>query len=141
MQESKLILFSFLQGEIRLAKLMEPGPESSAPSGIGSIPRWHHVDCFIENREELEVAQSVTAQSFTGFKQLKKEDQKMLQEELGSSSVKKASKGKKRKGQADEEAVPKKVKKTAEEEEEERQLKVLSILQAVLYYPTTLVQI
>lgn len=105
---------------------MDPEPDSHAPAGIGPIPWWHHVQCFIENRDTLSVEANVTAESFTGFKQLKKEDQKMLREKLGSGGGKKASRGKKRKVQADEAGVEKKkkVKKTAEEEKEETLLKV-----------------
>lgn len=101
---------------------MEPDAESSAPAGV-PIPRWHHIDCFIENRDFLEVDSSVTAESFTGFTKLKKEDKDLLKSKLGTAGGKKAGKGNKRKAQAVDETDAKR-KKTAEEDEVEKKLKV-----------------
>lgn len=101
---------------------MEPDAESNAPAGV-PIPWWHHVDCFIENRASLGVESTVTAESFSGFTKLKKEDKELLKSKLGSGGGKKAGKGAKRKAQAVDE-VDAKRKKTVEEEEIEKQLKV-----------------
>lgn len=110
------------QGELRLAKVMEPDADSNAPAGV-PIPWWHHVDCFIENSTSLGVESTVTAESFSGFTKLKKEDKDLLKSKLGSGVGKKAGKGGKRKAQAVDE-VDAKRKKTAEEDEIEKQLKV-----------------
>ena len=100
---------------------MEPDGESNAPAGV-PIPRWHHVDCFIESRESLEVESSVTAESFTGFSKLKKVDKDLLKSKLGSGGGKKG-KGSKRKAPAVDETDAKR-KKTVGEDETEKQLKV-----------------
>ena len=113
----------YLQGELRLAKVMEPDAESNAPAGV-PIPWWHHVECFIENRESLGVESSVTAESFTGFSNLKKEDKDLLKSKLGSGREKKG-KGGKRKAPAVDETDAKRTKTvTAEEDEIQKQLKV-----------------
>ncbi len=36
----------------------------------GLIPSWHHVDCFLENLEELD-AESVAPDELSGFAKLK----------------------------------------------------------------------
>ena len=112
--------FSF-KGEIRLAKVQEPEAESNAPAGM-AIPWWHHVDCFVECRESLSVDSTATAESFTGFTKLKKEDKDLLKSKLGKGAKKKG-KGSKRKAAAVDETDAKR-KKTAEEDEIEKQLKV-----------------
>lgn len=104
---------------------MEPDAESNAPAGV-PIPWWHHVDCFIENRASLEVESTVTAESFSGFTKLKKEDKDLLKSKLGSGGGKKAGKGGKRKAQAVDE-VDAKRKKTTEEDKIEKQLKVCTL--------------
>ena len=113
----------YFQGELRLAKVMEPDAESNAPAGV-PIPWWHHVECFIENRESLGVESSITAESFTGFSKLKKEDKDLLKSKLGSGREKKG-KGGKRKAPAVDETDAKRTKTvTAEEDEIQKQLKV-----------------
>ena len=113
----------YLQGELRLAKIMEPDAESNAPAGV-PIPWWHHVECFIENRESLGVESSITAESFTGFSNLKKEDKDLLKSKLGSGRGKKG-KGDKRKAPSVDETDAKRTKTvTAEEDEIQKQLKV-----------------
>lgn len=102
--------------------MMEPSLDSSAPMNVGLIPRWHHVDCFISERPNLEVDSGVTADCFTGFSQLEKKDQDLLKKKLGVTKATKATKGKKRKIEDDEQ--PQKKQKTAEEEAEEKALKV-----------------
>ena len=101
---------------------MEPDAESNAPAGV-PIPWWHHIDCFIENKASLEVESTVTAESFSGFTKLKKEDKDLLKSKLGSAGRKKAGKGGKRKAQAMDE-VDAKRKKTEEDDEIDKQLKV-----------------
>jgi len=113
------------KGELRLAKVQEPDAESNAPAGI-PIPWWHHVDCFMENRESLGVESSLTAESFTGFSKLKKEDKDQLKSKLGSEGGKKGKRGK-RKAPAVDETDAKRT-KTAEEDEFEKQLKEQSKL-------------
>lgn len=102
--------------------MMEPTIDSNAPMNVGLIPRWHHVDCFVRERPNLEVDSSVTADCFTGFSQLENKDQDLLKKKLGASKVNKTTKGKKRKVEDDEQ--PPKKQKTAEEEAEEKVLKV-----------------
>ena len=115
--------YMYFQGELRLAKIMEPDAESNAPAGV-PIPWWHHVECFIENRESLGVESSVTAESFTGFSNLKKEDKDLLKSKLGSGRGKKG-KGGKRKAPAVDETDAKRTKTViAEEDEIQKQLKV-----------------
>ena len=104
---------------------MDPEPDSSAPRWLGPTPWWHHIECFIENRDELGVETSVTAESFAGFTKLKKDDQDILKEKLGSSGKKKTSKGGKRKAAAQQPEAVNKKKKTKEEEKEEKALKVI----------------
>lgn len=102
--------------------MMEPSEDSNAPMNIGLIPRWHHVDCFVKERANLEVDASVTADRFTGFSQLEKKDQDVLKKKLGANKV---TKGKKRK--VEEEEKPPKKQKTDEEEAEEKALKVIKL--------------
>lgn len=105
-----------------MAKVMEPDAESNAPAGV-PIPWWHHVTCFVESRDSLEVESTVTAESFSGFTKLKKEDKDVLKSKLGTGTGKKAGKGSKRKSQAVDE-IDAKRKKTAEDDGVEKQLKV-----------------
>ena len=71
----------------------------------------------------MEVDSSVTAESFSGFTILKKEDKDLLKSKLGTVKLKKAGKGSKRKAQAVDETDAKRT-KTAEEDECEKKLKV-----------------
>ena len=80
----------------------------------------------MENRESLGVESSLTAESFTGFSKLKKEDKDQLKSKLGSEGGKKGKRGK-RKAPAVDETDAKRT-KTAEEDEFEKQLKVLVYL-------------
>lgn len=113
---------------------MEPSEESNAPMGIGLIPRWHHVDCFVEEREDLEVDSSITAECFTGFNKLEKADQDTLKKKLGASKEKKKSAGKGKKRKVEEEEKPQKKQKTSEEEAEEKALKVHAMRKHCLDY-------
>ena len=65
----------------------------------------------------------MTAESFSGFTILKKEDKDLLKSKLGTVKLKKAGKGNKRKAQAVDETDAKRT-KTAEEDECEKKLKV-----------------
>ena len=116
---------------------MEPSPDSSAPSWVGPTPWWHHIDCFIDNRDELGVEASVTAESFAGFTKLKAVDQEILKKKLGSQGGKKsAGKGVKRKAAA--EPTPVRKQKTEEEQKEEKALKVLfAVKSTIILWPYT----
>ena len=46
----------------------------------GPYPGWHHVDCFVKRRQDLEYFES--AESLPGFKTLSKEDKEMLRSKL-----------------------------------------------------------
>ena len=65
----------------------------------------------------------MTAESFSGFTNLKKDDKDLLKSKLGTVKLKKAGKGNKRKAQAVDETDAKRT-KTAEEDEYEKKLKV-----------------
>ena len=108
---------------MRVAKVMEPDAESNAPAGV-PIPHWHHVDCFIESRDSLEVDSTVTAESFSGFDELKKEDQAMLKSKLGTTRGKNAGKGSKRKKKAVDETDAKRKKHDEDNDGTIAQLKV-----------------
>lgn len=77
-----------LQDEIRIAKMLEPEPDQK----FGSlIPAWHHVDCFLDNVDDLD-AVGVAADELSGFTKLKKDDK----DELLSKLKPKAASKKKR---------------------------------------------
>lgn len=98
---------------------MEPPEDSNAPAHLGLIPRWHHVDCFVKERSNLDVDSSVSADCFTGFSLLQKEDKDLLKKKIG---VSKGAKGIKRKVE-EEKKTPKKL-KTEDDKAEEKALKV-----------------
>jgi hypothetical protein len=77
------------KGELRLAKTEQPDPTERAYAG--SIPRWHHLTCFLERAAELE-AEGVAAEELSGFSKLKKEDQKELRAQLPGAGKKKGGK-------------------------------------------------
>jgi len=58
-------------------------------AAIGLMPRWHHVDCFIQAMSHLSVP-GITANHLTGFSKLKKPDREILVQKLGGSVTKKA---------------------------------------------------
>lgn len=95
--------------------------ESQRAKMYGPVDQWHHVDCFVEKRDELEFGSDLGANQIKGFDRLKDEDKEMLIKKLG-----KGTKGKKRKGDSAKGAGGKKGKK--EETEEEKQLKEQSKL-------------
>ena len=126
---------------------MEPEPEKHF---AGLIPAWHHVDCFLDNLDELD-AVGVVADELSGFTKLKKEDKDDLKTRFKSKGggTKEKKKGlvlvcssmkmepvscpnflnvhntnssKKRK--VDEDSQPLAVKKSKEEAKEEKAMKV-----------------
>lgn len=46
----------------------------------GPVPRWYHVDCFVKSMEQIEFYGLV--EKLKGFKELEKEDQKMLKKKV-----------------------------------------------------------
>ena len=75
-----------VQGEVRIAKMVEADVEEygHVAAAVGLIPRWHHVDCFIQAMSHLGVS-NITANNLTGFTKLKKPDKEMLAQKLGGS--------------------------------------------------------
>ena len=79
---------------IRVAKMELP---EEAKYGVGLIPRWRHLDCFVESRSELG-ASDLSPQQIPGFTKLSEEDQKEINKKFGVSvSKKKVPKTKKEK--------------------------------------------
>ena len=76
---------SIEKGVMRVAKMEQPDPTERAYGGL--LPRWHHVDCFLERAAELE-ADGVAAEELSGFTKLGKEEQKELRGKFGGSSKK-----------------------------------------------------
>ncbi|XP_041351454.1 poly [ADP-ribose] polymerase 1-like [Gigantopelta aegis] len=99
-----------------LIRISKKDFEGQRAKMYGPQDMWYHVDCFVENRDELEFSKQMGADKIPGFNKLKKEDQSQLLEKLG-----KGEQAKKRKGDDAKGSGGKKVKK--EETEEEKQLK------------------
>lgn len=76
--------------EVRVAKMVEPEPDKKRFASL--IPAWHHVDCFLDNMEELD-AVGVAADELSGFTKLNKEDKGDLLEKFKSKGG--GAKGKK----------------------------------------------
>ncbi|XP_022328673.2 poly [ADP-ribose] polymerase 1-like isoform X1 [Crassostrea virginica] len=106
------------KNEVRIGK---KDYESQRAKMYGPMDQWYHVDCFVENRDELEFGEDLGADQIKGFSRLKDDDKALLTEKLG-----KGTKGKKRKGDSTKGSGGKKIKK--EETEEEKQLKEQSKL-------------
>ncbi|XP_031827907.1 poly-(ADP-ribose) polymerase [Nomia melanderi] len=66
-----------VQGEVRVSK---KDFESEQGRRYGGIDRWHHLDCFVKIREELEFYESGDA--LPGFGDLPKDDQKKVKAAL-----------------------------------------------------------
>eukprot|EP00117_Sycon_ciliatum_P025830 scpid32102/ scgid21352/ Poly [ADP-ribose] polymerase 1; NAD(+) ADP-ribosyltransferase 1; Poly[ADP-ribose] synthase 1 len=110
------------KNEVRIAKMDDPDPDAMYGHG-NLIPRWHHVECFVKRRAEIDVSEDVSADMLTGFKQMKKADQEMLTKSLGGP-VKTEVKPKKRKAEDEiDGGAPLKKVKSPEEEKEEKTLK------------------
>ncbi|EDO46812.1 predicted protein, partial [Nematostella vectensis] len=101
-----------VKGELRLAKVMDG-------EKYGPVPKWHHVPCFLKAMPDLDISGILTAQHFTGFQKLGKDDQKLLIDKFGSQKQISKKKGKKKSLEASA-AMPV---KSASEEKEEQQLK------------------
>ncbi|XP_065898100.1 poly [ADP-ribose] polymerase 1-like isoform X2 [Dysidea avara] len=109
--------------EVRIAKMVEPDAAEygHVAAAIGLMPRWHHVDCFIQAMFHLGVS-GITANHLTGFSKLKKPDREILTQKLGGSVTKKA-KSRKRIAVPEETAPAAKKSKSASELEDEKKLK------------------
>lgn len=70
---------------MRIAKLQDAGAQGKK-GYAGPIPEWHHVECFLENRESLDAA-SVKAEELTGFSKLKKADKDELKQKFSETVV------------------------------------------------------
>ncbi|XP_048732716.1 poly [ADP-ribose] polymerase 1-like [Ostrea edulis] len=101
------------KGEVRISK---KDYDSQRAKMYGPVDQWYHVDCFVENRDELEFGSSLGANQIKGFERLKEDDRAMLIEKLG-----KGAKVAKRKAESAKGSGGKKAKK--EETEEEKHLK------------------
>lgn len=95
---------------------MEVPEDAGSRPVFGKVPRWYHLDCFMEKREELQ-ASNLSANSLEGYSSLKKADKDVLDKQLGTAKVTKRSKGQTG-------APP--AKRTKEEQNELDYLKVLS---------------
>lgn len=65
------------KGVVRLSKMMEAEDSKFA----SQLPRWHHIDCFVLCRDELD-AKEFGAADIPGFSSLSNEDQKVLTSKL-----------------------------------------------------------
>ena len=72
---------------MRIAKLQDADPQGKK-GYAGPIPEWHHVECFLENRDALDAA-DVKAEELTGFSKLKKADKDDLKQKFSESIVEK----------------------------------------------------
>ncbi|KAK7104156.1 poly [ADP-ribose] polymerase 1-like [Littorina saxatilis] len=85
----------------------------------GPQEAWHHIDCFVDKRDELGFTSDLNPDKVTGFKNLKQEDKDELIEKMGKGE--KDGKKKRKAPEAKDASGGKKVKK--EESEEEKLLK------------------
>lgn len=76
---SHLILFHYFlsQDEVRISK---KDFETENAKMYGGQERWHHVECFVKLRDELEFWES--GDCLPGIKSLKKEDQQLVKKKL-----------------------------------------------------------
>ncbi|KAI6661254.1 Poly polymerase 1, partial [Oopsacas minuta] len=70
---------------LRLGHMETSDGVGSRPVFVKS-PRWHHVECFMKKREELE-ASNLSANNINGYSSLKKADKSLLEKELGKAKV------------------------------------------------------
>merc|ERR1712226_277081 len=68
------------KGVVRISKL--GFPDEAKKKGVGRVPRWRHVDCFIVARSEIDATELV-ADQIPGFEKLKDEDQKEVVSKFG----------------------------------------------------------
>ncbi|KAI0222771.1 Poly [ADP-ribose] polymerase 1 [Lamellibrachia satsuma] len=95
------------KGEVRISKKDFDGLKAKM---YGPQDLWHHVDCFVEKREELGFTTDLNPKDINGFKSLSDCDKELVTNKLGKG------KGKKRK--AEEASVETKKVKTAETDED-----------------------
>lgn len=95
---------SIPKNEVRISKTVY---DDEAAFKAGPHPGWHHVDCFVKNRNDLGYTEA--ADKLPGFSSLSTDDKDMLKRKLKSTA-------KKRK-QEEAEPPPKKVKVLKQEEE------------------------
>ncbi|KAG8183478.1 hypothetical protein JTE90_001045 [Oedothorax gibbosus] len=72
-----------LKGVVRISKL---DVYNSERKKYGPSPMWHHIDCFVNAKEELQYNDS--AEKLPGFNTLKDEDKNELREKIGTQGVK-----------------------------------------------------
>nr|XP_053644979.1 poly [ADP-ribose] polymerase 1-like [Cherax quadricarinatus] len=99
-----------LKDEVRISKKEF---DSESAKMYGPVDQWHHVDCFIKKRAELEFFES--ADMLPGFNTLSADDKKMLKEKLKKIEVK-------RKAEDEPDIASKKI-KTEDEEAVRKQSK------------------
>ncbi|CAF0764637.1 unnamed protein product [Rotaria sordida] len=63
----------------------------SSSSNHPATDQWYHIDCFKEHKDELQF--NGTAETFSGFNDLNKEDQTELKKKFGSSTINRKRKG------------------------------------------------
>ncbi|KAK0056913.1 poly [ADP-ribose] polymerase 1 [Biomphalaria pfeifferi] len=90
--------------------------ESQRAVMYGPQDLWHHVDCFVENREELGFTSEMSPTEIKGFAKLKPEDKQLLLSKLGPGAKTKTPS--KRKAESQPEKQEKKKAKKEETEEE-----------------------
>ena len=139
-----LIIVHYVQAEVRIAKMVEPDVEEygHVAAAVGLIPRWHHVDCFVQAMSHLGVS-NITANNLTGFGRLKKPDREMLAQKLGGSITTKKTRfnfvvtrtansyiysSGKRSAACEETATTSATKKSKLDNEDEKKLKVIKPL-------------
>lgn len=101
-----------LKGEVRISK---KDFDDERARMYGPVDRWHHVDCFVKKRAELEFFDS--GENLPGFFTLSADDKKMVREKLKKTEVK-------RKAEDEPDTATKKI-KTEEEETMRKQNKIL----------------
>ncbi|ELT93548.1 hypothetical protein CAPTEDRAFT_223861 [Capitella teleta] len=104
------------KNEVRVSK---KDYDSMKAKMYGPVALWHHVQCFVDARDDLEFTSDMDPTSIVGFKKLKKEDQEMLIGKLGKPTAKK-----RKTSNSTEASGGKKAKK--EETEEEKKLRLQS---------------
>lgn len=97
------LFFFFLQGLVRIGKKEY---ESDRAKMYGPVDQWHHVDCFVKKRADLEFFEC--ADILPGYNTLSADDKTMLK-----SKLKKIER--KRKAEDEPDAAPKKIKKKEED--------------------------
>ena len=71
---------------------MEASEDPGSRPTYVKLPRWYHVECFMDNREIL-AATNLLANNIDGYSSLKKADKDSLEKQLGKVKASKRSKG------------------------------------------------